>query len=73
MFVDFLINELCGCKTITEKFNKIKHTGDNTVGVGWVWYLLIFQQDSFALSIITHVVVVLKVKKKWRPIAKDLR
>lgn len=32
MFVDFLINELCGCKAITEEYNKIKHTGDNAVG-----------------------------------------
>lgn len=73
MFVDFLINELCGCKSITEEYNKIKHTGDNAVGDGGVGYPLIFQQDSFALSIITHVFVVLEVKKKWRPIAKDLR
>lgn len=73
MFLDFLINELRGCKTITEEYNKIKHTGGNAVKGGGVWYPLIFQQDSFALSIITHVVMMLEVKKKRWPIAKDLR
>lgn len=73
MFVYFLINKLCGCKTIMEEYNKIKHTVDNAVGGGGVGYPLIFQQDSFTLSIITHMFVVLEEKKKWRPIAKDLR
>jgi len=72
MHVDVLINELC-CKTITKEYNNTKHTGDNAVCGGGVWYSLMFQRDSFTLPIITHVVVVLKVKKKWRPIAKDLR
>jgi len=56
-----------------EEYNKIKHTVDNAVGGGGVGYPLIFQQDSFTLSIITHMFVVLEEKKKWRPIAKDLR